>query len=71
MIVLADPQEAAERHERIDRLTTHLVDHDVVHSTELVALQVVDVRALDLLGRDQGVPEVIFVMSAMDSPCPR
>jgi hypothetical protein len=53
MILLADPEEAAERHDGVDRLAAHLVEHDVVDGAELLALHVVDVRSLDLLRRDQ------------------
>jgi hypothetical protein len=38
MILFTHPEEAAERHERVDRPAADLVDHDVVHRTELVAL---------------------------------
>src|SRR5260370_1592736 len=42
MILLADAEEAAERHQRIDRLAAHLVDHAVVDGAELLALAGVD-----------------------------
>src|SRR4029077_5361308 len=54
MVLLADAEEAAERHDRVDGLAAHLVDHDVIDGAELLALQVVDVGPLHLLGGDQG-----------------
>src|SRR3954471_22883020 len=53
MLLLADAEEAAERHHGVDRLAADLVDHDVVDRPELVAVHVVDAGAVDLLGSDQ------------------
>src|SRR4029453_17876055 len=53
MVHLADAEKTAERHDGVDRLAAHLVDHDVVDGAELVSLQVVYVGSFDLFCRDQ------------------
>jgi hypothetical protein len=54
MLLLADAEEAAERHHGVDRLAADLVDHDVLDRAEMLAVHVVDVGAVDLVGGDQG-----------------
>src|SRR5579859_7840142 len=54
MLLLAHTEEASKGHHRVDGLPAYLVDHDVIDRSELFALKVVDVGALDLFGRDQG-----------------
>src|SRR5207248_8163721 len=53
MIVLADPEKAAERHDGVLDLSGALVDHHIAHRPEVVAVAAVDIGALDLVGRDQ------------------
>src|SRR4051794_12874069 len=53
VVALAEAEEAAEGHDRVGHLAGDLVDHEVVHRAEPLALVVVDRRALDLVGGDQ------------------
>src|SRR4051794_33112592 len=53
VVALAQAEEAAEGHDRVGHLAGDLVDHEVVHRAEPLALVVVDRRALDLVGGDQ------------------
>src|SRR3954451_9934220 len=53
VVALAQTQEAAERHDRVGHLAGDLVDHEVVHRAETLALAIVDRRALDLVRGDQ------------------
>ena len=45
----ADPEKAAERHDRIRDLAGELVDHKMVYSAEVLSLMVVYGRSIDLL----------------------
>jgi hypothetical protein len=38
MLLLADAEEAAERHHGVDRLAADLVDHDVLDGAEMLAV---------------------------------
>src|SRR5271166_3153877 len=53
MIAVADPEKAAERHDRVGDVPRYLVDHQVVDRTQRVACAVIDFRALDLAGLDE------------------
>src|SRR5258707_5853520 len=53
MILRANAEEAAERHERVDGLAAHLVDHDVIHSAEFLPLKIVNTGPFDLLSCNQ------------------
>src|SRR3954471_2794505 len=53
MIAFANSQKSAEGQDRVADLTGELVHHEVVDGSEMVALSVVDVCALDLVGCDQ------------------
>ena len=54
MELLANTEEATERHDGVDGLTAHLVEHDVIDPAELLAGRVVDGSSLDLVGGNQG-----------------
>jgi hypothetical protein len=49
----AHAEEAAERHHRINRPTTDLVDHDVIDAAEVDARRTIDGGAIHLVGGDE------------------
>src|SRR5215813_3050231 len=53
-VLVADAEETAEGHDGVAGAPAHLVDHDVLDVAKLFAGPIVDVRAVDFFGRDQG-----------------
>ena len=53
MVLLAHAEKTAERHQRIDRATADLVDHDVINAAELIPRRIIDIGALHLVRRDE------------------
>src|SRR5579872_3507922 len=54
MIAVPDPEEPAERHDRIGDLPALLVEHEVIDRPHAVASRIEDVRALHFTGGDKG-----------------
>ena len=53
MVVVSNPEEAAERQDRVRDLSRQLVDHQIVNRAEVVAGRVEDFRPLHLIGCDE------------------
>src|ERR1019366_9359575 len=50
VMFLAHAEETTEGHDRVDRLTTNLIDHDVIDGAEIFSRQIIDIRSLNLFG---------------------
>src|SRR5580700_1762123 len=53
MIVIADPEKAAKRHDGIGDVPGFLVDHEVVNRTQVLAGSVIDRCSLHLIGGNE------------------
>src|SRR5436190_23388144 len=61
VIVFPHPEKPAKRHNGVGHLAADLVDHDALHTADLIVIGSVDGRAVDLVAADQGdgFPSVI------------
>jgi hypothetical protein len=57
VLLLAQAQEAAERHHGIGNPAADLLDHQPLDRADLVAIRIVDGRALDPIALDQRLTE--------------
>jgi hypothetical protein len=55
MVALAHAEETAERHDGVGNLPGGLIDHEIVHRAETLALAIIDCRSFDLVGGNEAI----------------